>query len=385
MSVFPDAGATKAVLVGTSSYAFLEDLPAVSNNLSSLAEVLTGPTSWNLSRDDCQVLSGPTSAIAVMDTLRDAADAARDTLLVYYAGHGLVTPEGELYLGLPQSRQQRVETGLQYSWLRSALLEGRAERTVVILDCCYAGLALGTMGPSDLAAQADVEGTYLLAAASETRQALAPPGEPHTAFTGELLKILTTGIAGGPEQLDLDNVFLQLRKSLSAKGHPVPQGRERNSNGQLALSWNPAFSRTQVPASHYAGSADLRAWPDPAAIRSVEGFINALGQVRVTSGLTHSAISHRSGGQISTGTVSTLLNRKNLPRTWHTTSAYLTACGMPDERLGDWQLRWEQLRSTLPAKAAPDSEEQQPRSQDIRTATAWARALRELTRRRLRG
>ncbi|KUJ54562.1 hypothetical protein ACZ90_66305 [Streptomyces albus subsp. albus] len=381
--MFPDPGATKAVLIGTSTYDFLEDLPAISKNLSSLAEVLSGPTSWNLSQDDCIVLSNPTNAVAVLDTLRDASATARDTLLVYYAGHGLVSPEGELYLGLPQSKQQRVETGIPYSWLRGALLEGRAERTVVILDCCYGGIALGMMGTSELAAQADVEGTYLLAAASENRQALAPPGEPHTAFTGELLAILGTGIAGGPERLDLDSIFRQLRKSLSSKGRPAPQRRERNSNGRLAMGWNPAFSRTPVPTSG-TGQAELRAWPDPAAIRTVEGFFNALAQVRIVSALTHTAISHRSGGQISTGTISNLLNRKDLPRKWRTTSVYLAACGVPDEKLDDWRLCWERLLSAPSAAEASEPEEDRGRSHRTRASSSWRRVVRQLAGRRIR-
>ena len=36
MSVLPDPGATRAVLVGTSRYQHLEQLPAVSNNLQAL-------------------------------------------------------------------------------------------------------------------------------------------------------------------------------------------------------------------------------------------------------------------------------------------------------------------------------------------------------------
>ncbi|MEW1925898.1 caspase family protein [Streptomyces sp. NPDC088360] len=372
------------MLIGTSTYDFLEDLPSVSNNLSSLAEVLTGPMSWSLGKEDCVVLSNPPSAVAALDSLREASATARDTLLVYYAGHGLVTPGGELYLGLPQSKQHRVDTGIPYSWLRDALLEGRAERTVVILDCCYGGLALGAMGPSELAAQADVEGTYLLAAASENRQALAPPGESHTAFTGELLAILTTGIAGGPERLDLDCVFHELRKSLSAKGRPVPQGRERNSNGRLALGWNPSFSRSPVSSNSGDGHVDHRAWPDPAAIRTVEGFFSALGQVRIASALTHVAISHRSGGQIAPGTVGKLLNRNDLPRTWRTTGVYLSACGVPDEQLDGWQSCWERLRSAPPVAVASAAEEAQGLSQNTRTSSAWGRTFRKLSGRRSR-
>lgn len=376
MSVLPDPGASAAVLIGTSSYDFLVDLPAVANNLTSLAETLRGPASWNLRQDNCTVLADPVGAEAVMDALRDAAATARDTLLVYYAGHGLVDPEGELYLGLPRSRQQRVETGIPYNWLRRALLEGTAERTVVILDCCYSGLALGMMGSCDLAAQADVEGTYLLAAASETRQALAPPGETHTAFTGELLDILGKGIAGGPEKLDLDSVLRQLRTALTAKGRPVPQGRGRNSNGRLALGWNAAFSRSPLGSDASGGPAELRSWPDPAAVHTAQGFLDALGQVRIVSGLTHAAVALRSGGGVAAGTVSGLLNRKDLPRTWKTTGIYLTACGVPDEQVDGWRRAWERLRAEAPATGPASPAVDRGRARGGRAASVWSRVVR---------
>lgn len=365
------------MLIGTSTYDFLDDLPAVSNNLNSLAEALCGPTSWNLRRENCVIVANPASTEVAMDVLRDASESARDTLLVYYAGHGLVDSEGQLYLGLPRSRQQRVDTGLPYDWLRNALLTGQAERTVVVLDCCYGGLALGMMGSADLAAQADVQGTYLLAAASETRPALAPPGEAHTAFTGELLSILSTGIADGPEKLDLDSVFKQLRTVLASKDRPVPQGRVRNSNGQLALGWNPAFSRTPLLIDTTGKQAETRSWPDPVAIRTVEGFFVALGQVRVVSGLTHAAVSLRSGGRIATGTVGSLLNRKDLPKTWKTTGIYLTACGLPDEEVDNWRRSWDRLQDETPVTTqVVGKAEGRGRTGDSRTASIWARIVR---------
>ncbi|MFB7271647.1 caspase family protein [Streptomyces sp. NPDC056244] len=175
-----------------------------------------------------------------MAAVRAAAEQARDTVLIYFAGHGLVDPEGDLYLAMPQSKQQRVETGLPYRWIRQALLNGRADRCVVVLDCCYSGLALGTMGgPSDLADQAAVEGTFLLAAAAETRQALAPPDETFTTFTGELLDTLQTGIPNGLELIDFGALYRHLRIRLAAKGTPTHR-RETGTPGpdsQSAATW----------------------------------------------------------------------------------------------------------------------------------------------------
>ncbi|MCQ8834007.1 hypothetical protein [Streptomyces malaysiensis] len=48
MAVLPDPAASRAVLIGTSRYAHLEQIPAVANNLSALAEALCAPLSWGL-------------------------------------------------------------------------------------------------------------------------------------------------------------------------------------------------------------------------------------------------------------------------------------------------------------------------------------------------
>ncbi|MEV4438567.1 caspase family protein [Streptomyces sp. NPDC049577] len=369
MSVLPDPGATRAVLIGTSHYDYLESLPAVSNNLTALAEALTGPTSWTLPPEHCTILSNPTTAEMTMAAVRAAAEQARDTVLIYFAGHGLVDTEGDLYLAMPQSKQQRVETGLPYRWLRQALLNGRAERCVVVLDCCYSGLALGTMGgPSDLADQAAVEGTFLLAAAAETRQALAPPDETFTAFTGELLDTLQTGIPHGPEPIDFGALYRHLRIRLAAKGRPDPQARDRNTGARLALGRNLAcLPATAATPSIDGEPATGRSWPSPSGIRTVRGFFKSLADVRVTSGLTHLMVSQRSGGRISPGTVSRLLNRESLPKTWHTTAAYLSACGVPDQQVAEWHTAWMRLLTDTTTDTAPLSVPQ-PRQNQKPTA-----------------
>lgn len=350
----PDPGASRAVLVGTARYEHLEQLPAVSNNLRALERLLCGPLSLQLPAGHVTVVEDPVAAHTVVGVVRQAAAEATDTLVVYFAGHGLVDAQDQLSLALPHTEFGRVETGLPYDWLRQVLLlDSRAERHVVILDCCYSGLALGRMSAnSPLADQAAVEGSFLLAAAAETRTALAPVGQTYTAFTGALLDTLRRGIPGGPALLDLAAVYRHVRLTLEARGHPVPQARDRNSGAQVALGRNHAgLPAAPVPA--VPGDTGERPWPDPRSIRTATGFFTALADVRVVSGLTHQAVSERSAGRISAGTVSRLLNRSTLPAMWSTTSAYLSACGVPDGQITQWQAVWEQLRAqTTSARAA---------------------------------
>ncbi|MEU4873430.1 caspase family protein [Streptomyces sp. NPDC021608] len=382
MSVLPDPGATRAVLVGTSRYQHLEQLPAVSNNLQALASLLCGPLSLQLPERHVSVVENPDAAHTVVGAVRQAAAEATDTLIVYFAGHGLVDSQDELSLALPHTEFGRVETGLPYDWLRQVLLlDSRAERHVVILDCCYSGRALGRMSAEPaLADQAAVEGSFLLAAAAETRTALAPVGEAYTAFTGALLDTLRRGIPGAPALLDLGVLYRHLRLTLEARGHPVPQARDRNSGAEVALGRNhTALPTTPAPATPGMDAGE-RAWPDPHAVRTVTGFFTALADVRVISGLTHQAVSQRSAGRISAGTVSRLLNRGTLPAAWGTTAAYLSACGVSDDQATQWQAVWQQLRAQEASADATPPEV--PRRAGTKKGQTWQRPFSVFRRER---
>ncbi|MFJ6939662.1 caspase family protein [Streptomyces sp. NPDC101132] len=261
---------SRAVLIGAATYEHLDALPGVKANLEDLEAELQDPEVWGLDTRHCSVTCDPATSKQALAPLRAAVREARDTLLVYYAGHGLIDPDGGgLWLALPGSRPGEAESVLPYDWVRRALLPRRAERTVVILDCCYGGRALGMMSATEstsaLADSAEVNGTYLIAAAGETVQAVAPPGERNTAFTGELLALLKKGVADGPAVIPLDDLTALLTRALRARSRPEPQARGRNSAGKLELFRNRAYAPppdgTRLPGSRYqvtgpAGTTD---------------------------------------------------------------------------------------------------------------------------------
>ncbi|MGW9372967.1 caspase, EACC1-associated type [Streptomyces xanthophaeus] len=253
-------GRSSAVLIGVSRFAHLPELPAVSANLTDLAAQLRDPDVWGLPADRCHVVAEPGTPTAALAPLRAALEQARDTLVVYYAGHGLIDPDsGVLWLALPGSRTGEADTVMPFDWLRRPLLRSRAERTIVMLDCCYSGRALGMMGAAAatdaLASGAVVEGTYLIASADESSQALAPPGARHTAFTGELIGLLERGLPEGPELFCLDALYGLLATGLRARAFPEPQTRVRNTAGELPLFRNrahvPVRSRPFLLGSRY--------------------------------------------------------------------------------------------------------------------------------------
>lgn len=290
MAELSDPARSQAVLVGVHHYTHLEDLPAVARNLEGLHGALTDPGVWGLPTEACTVISQPGSAGQVLDAVRDRARRTEDTLLVYYSGHGLTDPyTDELYLALPDSDREREYTSLRYEYLRRAVLDAqaRAQRTVVILDCCYSGRALlGRMSaPAQIADQAVVEGTCLLTASAETRPALSPPGETYTAFTGELLTALTEGIPGKPDPIDMDTLYLHLRTRLASRSRPLPQQRNRNTGGLIAIARNRAVTRTEPhPGPPRAPDPEFApfwfAVPVPRLLKSLDGSATPVAELR---------------------------------------------------------------------------------------------------------
>ena len=241
-----DPSRSRAVLIGTPTYTELGDLPAVANNVTRLRELCCDPTAWGLAGERCRVLRRA-SRDEILRAVEKATAEATDTVLVYYAGHGLVNPHtGELHLALSGSSRGSSFTSVRYEDLRSVLLypsDGRptAPRKVVILDCCWSGLALdGLMQGPQIAPAVAVEGAYVLTATPATRQALAPPGETYTAFTGELIRLIEDGVPARPALLSMSALFEELTATLTAKSRPLPQQSIRQGGGEICLFRNRA-------------------------------------------------------------------------------------------------------------------------------------------------
>ncbi|OIJ89390.1 caspase, EACC1-associated type [Streptomyces monashensis] len=251
MAALPDPALSRAVLIGTASYRHLPQLPAVEAGVVDLAAELCDATVWGLPVQHCAVVTDPLSPQAILDPVYQAGDEATDTLIVYFAGHGMRdTESADLYLALGDTREHLGYTAVAYQHLRAALRAARARRKIVVLDCCFSGRAARALaGDGDLlAAQAAVDGAYVLTASPRDRLALAPDGERYTAFTGELLGILRQGVQDGPELIDLDMLYRVLEERLRAKNRPLPQRSQENGVGRLPLARNKARADRHTPA-----------------------------------------------------------------------------------------------------------------------------------------
>jgi caspase domain-containing protein len=239
---FPDPSKSTAVLIGTTTYRSpdLHDMPQVGHNLDDLFQALTDPVTGVFHPRRCTVLKDPADPKTVGNALEAAAKAASDVLLIYFAGHGLVSKDSKLRLTVPgTTREQCRYDGVPFDWVREILSETTAKVKVLVLDCCYAGRAIASMSPTDAVelavSQMEVSGTYILTSTTATDTSHCPPEERNTAFTGVLLSLMRQPAAAGRAPLTLDHLYRGADAELHRRALPRPQRRAENTAADLAL------------------------------------------------------------------------------------------------------------------------------------------------------
>jgi hypothetical protein len=162
---------SRAVVMGNWDYAHLPPVLAAGNSLERMVGLLTGPLcGWP--EDRMLVLANERGPGDLPDRVITAFEDVTDVALFYFVGHGQIDAEGQLCLGLADSRTEhnrRAATSLPFQAVRRALLDSDAATKIVILDCCFAGLAsqpVNTLAgsASDVLDMASGAGAYTMAA-----------------------------------------------------------------------------------------------------------------------------------------------------------------------------------------------------------------------------
>ncbi|MGW0520707.1 caspase family protein [Crossiella sp. NPDC003009] len=243
----PDPRLSRAVLIGTSDYEHQDELPllpAVGNNLSDLRRALTDPDTGILGWDQCTVIDTPDSPASLLARLAAAVNQAEDLLLVYYAGHGERNQAGrdQLFLTVRGTTRRNLwGTGVPFESVRDIIESSSAQTRLLVLDCCYAGMAMGTMSGAGLDIQdVDVRGTSVIASSPRNERSLAPVGERYTTFTGEVIRLLQDGSPLPGTPLTVRQLFRSVSAALARRDLPRPKGNLGDTSGDLMLRREPA-------------------------------------------------------------------------------------------------------------------------------------------------
>ncbi|HEX5269467.1 MAG TPA: caspase family protein [Gemmataceae bacterium] len=266
--------------MGTATHtdASLSSLPQVADNLTDLAEALTAGPDPVVAPGSVDVLVDAWHPGDVLERIARQPPSRR--ILFYYAGHGMSQGQ-RLYLALPGSQDDevhRARTGLPIAAVLKQLTIAPPQRrqAVVILDCCYAGLA---------AREEDAADVHLLMAVGKAHKAKYDVGGRNTFFTAALLRLLRQGIPGGAPYLDLGTIYRALAAEL---GHVDgmtgrPHQRTVDASAVIPLAVNPGAGVTRTAAAlerraRMAQDIGMAGAPDAAAQLFAE-IVRDAGQV----------------------------------------------------------------------------------------------------------
>ncbi|MFF5166852.1 caspase family protein [[Kitasatospora] papulosa] len=238
-----------AVVVGTGGYcggSELTDLPSAIRSAADLAALLH--TACGMPEDQIQLLTDPRSPTEVLAALEAAVERAEGGVVVFcFVGHGLLSPADQLYLATGTASARSTVHAIPYAEIRN-LLSAAPVRPVVILDCCFSGLAEAAhQSPRpDPYVSARPDGSFLLTSATHYAASFAPEGAEHTLFCGELLRLLREGDAGGPKWFTLADVYRHLDRRLQG-GRARPHADTAGRMGDLVLAANPRYTLAAGP------------------------------------------------------------------------------------------------------------------------------------------
>ncbi|PPK67845.1 caspase family protein [Actinokineospora auranticolor] len=240
MTVLPHRAHSRVVLIGTSDFRHadrLPPLPAVHNNLADLERALCDPETGIVDRAQCTVLDTPDSVTSLMQRLRRPVGQAEDLLVVYYSGHGIRHEHRhELYLTVHDTDPAMLAgTAVPFEWLKEAIEDSPARTKLLILDCCYSGLAVGAMSAGEEVRDIRVAGTSVITSSPGNQISHSPPGDEYTAFSGELITLLRNGsnLPGVP--LTVAELYRSLVAAMNRRDLPKPKFKSTDTSSDLLL------------------------------------------------------------------------------------------------------------------------------------------------------
>ncbi len=293
------AGKTTVVLIGASEFSKdpknLAPLPAVKNNVIDLEKALCDDSIVGLEHTDVHTILDEAKASDVLTQLAELSNKAQGTLIVYYAGHGLVSKRSNLlYLATSETTDKLAEyNAMPFDKIRSAIDDSEASKKILIVDSCFSGKIEGGMSPASslLRTNLEFDEVFSIASASKRQPALAPTHEKHTVFTGELIEALNEGLDNKKEVINLKELFEHIRRNLKRRGAPEPESFNMQNANTIVLARN----RKYVPGMEIASSGDdcAEGSGDSHEIPQVGGIVEILYRCH---DLLHKAV--KAGGNI---------------------------------------------------------------------------------------
>jgi hypothetical protein len=285
-----------ALVVATDRYndESLRQLAAPAADAKALADVLGDP---ELGSFEVDILSNATSSAVAEHVERLLVERRpSDLVLLHFSCHGLKDDSGELYLAATNTKPQYLaSTAVDAALVNRLIRRTRAQRVVLLLDCCYGGAfergVVARAGDDmDIGEQFSVgdhagggRGRVVITASSAMEYAFegarlaTGEGPAPSVFTGALVEGIKTGAADRNQdgQVDVDELYEYVYDTVQATTpNQTPSRWEFGVQGDMIIARNPR--RRLVPSQLPRELRELVRDPDPTARLSAVDQLTAL-------------------------------------------------------------------------------------------------------------
>lgn len=191
---------TQVLLIGVSRYyddKNITSIPNVKKNIMLLTEAFLKNEVLSITENSLTISLNKTNTEIERNLIKVSRETDyNDTLIVYYAGHGLMSNQDfNLYLTASNTTTDYLETdGINANRFREIIESSKASTKIIIIDACYSGGIHNYNGTKlfSMNSNSNISGTYIISSSSNEATSLYPvdsPKEP-TFFTGEFLNVL---------------------------------------------------------------------------------------------------------------------------------------------------------------------------------------------------
>jgi hypothetical protein len=212
-----------ALVIATSRYSDprLRRLAAPLNDAKAFAAVLRDPKVGDFTVTT--VLDKESAPVAEAIEAFCGERGVDDTIVVYFSGHGVTDDAGNLYLAARNTVRERLRsTGVSDGFLRDVLRTCRAQRQVLVLDCCFGGAFTKGMLAKGADDTVNIEATFggvgagrVILTASNARQFAMEDDDTggdaprRSVFTRTIVDGLRSGEADldGDQQISVDDLY----------------------------------------------------------------------------------------------------------------------------------------------------------------------------------
>lgn len=168
-------------------------------------------------------------SLAVADTLQSAGES--DTLLLYFAGHGLPVESRYHFVSHDTDLNYIRQTSVDMTEVRDAFDQSASQRVIMFLDCCHSGMIAGSRSLDSRAFQVTGQGKIIVAACSPDEKAYG------STRNGLFTRALLDGLAGAAAvagEVTANSLFDFIDRRLTTQ-KPMYFGQQR---GRIVLSNN---------------------------------------------------------------------------------------------------------------------------------------------------